>query len=245
MDSKGKVKTKFVVRLSATGSTPNPGLYYLRLASGYVENPDAYKFHAQDWTTGDPNRVSASKFTYDTENNTITIKAGTGANNVALMMNYENTDYTISQDQIYLVVRGTNLITTTGASYLWWLNGTNRGSQVAPASVQTITKDNIQQQVIAWNMSTSGLYDNFTEDLYPSICVGQTIFGLTSTTGTSTIYDINFATSPTNYLTTTNISSPNAQTPTNSNYYSIQGIKTTSPQKGIYINKSKKKIIIR
>ncbi len=244
-DSKGKVKTKFVVRLSATGSTPNPGLYYLRLVSGYVENPDAYKFHAQDWTTGDPNRVSASKFTYDTENNTITIKAGTGANNVALMMNYENTDYTISQDQIYLVVRGTNLKTTTGASYLWWLNGTNRGSQVAPASIQTITKDNIQQQVIAWNMSTSGLYDNFTEDLYPSICVGQTIFGLTSTTGTSTIYDINFATSPTNYLTTTNISSPNAQTPTNSNYYSIQGIKTTSPQKGIYINKSKKKIIIR
>ena len=27
-------KTKFVVRLSATGSTPNPGLYYLRLVKG-------------------------------------------------------------------------------------------------------------------------------------------------------------------------------------------------------------------
>ena len=33
-DSKGNAKTKFVVRLSATGSTPNPGLYYLRLVKG-------------------------------------------------------------------------------------------------------------------------------------------------------------------------------------------------------------------
>ncbi len=30
-DSKGNIKTSFKVRLSATGTTPNPGLYYLRL----------------------------------------------------------------------------------------------------------------------------------------------------------------------------------------------------------------------
>ena len=30
-DSKGKIKTSYKVRLSATGTTPNPGLYYLRL----------------------------------------------------------------------------------------------------------------------------------------------------------------------------------------------------------------------
>ncbi|SDO00020.1 hypothetical protein SAMN04487900_1079 [Prevotella communis] len=30
-DSKGKIKTSYKVRLSATGATPNPGLYYLRL----------------------------------------------------------------------------------------------------------------------------------------------------------------------------------------------------------------------
>ena len=30
-DGKGKIKTSYKVRLSATGSTPNPGLYYLRL----------------------------------------------------------------------------------------------------------------------------------------------------------------------------------------------------------------------
>jgi hypothetical protein len=32
-DSKGNVKTQFKVRLSATGQTPNPGLYYLRLTT--------------------------------------------------------------------------------------------------------------------------------------------------------------------------------------------------------------------
>ena len=239
-DSKGNVKTKFKVRLSATGSTPNPGLYYLRLVSGYVENADAYQFHATDWTTGDPNRVSASKFTYDTEHNTITIKAGTGANNVALMMNYEDKEYTISKDQIYLVVRGTNLKATTGASYLWWLNGINRGSQVAPASVQTITHDGIQQQLIAWNMSTSGLYDNFTDER-PFICMGQTIFGLTSTTGTSTIYDINFTPSPSDYLTTTSINTPSTEKHV-TNSYTLQGIKTQATQKGIYISKGKKKL---
>ena len=241
-DSKGNVKTKFKVRLSATGSTPNPGLYYLRLVSGYVENPDAYQFRAQEWTTGDPNRVAASYFSYDTENNTITIKAGTGANNVALMNNFSNNDYTISKDQIYLVVRGTNLKTTTGASYLWWLNGINRGSQVAPASVQTITYNGTKQQIIAWDMSTSGLYDNFSEER-PSVCKGSTIFGLTSTTGTSTIYDINFATSPTDYITTTSITTTNTSKQTSNYFYTLQGIRTSTTQKGIYINNGKKIII--
>lgn len=236
-DSKGKVKTKFKVRLSATGNTPNPGLYYLRLVKDYQDN--AYQFHAEDWTTGDPNRVAASKFTYDTENNTITIKAGTGANNVALKLNYENQEYTISKDQIYLVVRGTNLKTTTGASYLWWLNGINRGSQVAPASVNTFTTNGIQQQVIAWDMSTSGLYDNFTDER-PFICEGQTIFGLTSTTGTSTIYDINFTTSPTDYITTTNIQPSTKDQHLSPNYYTLKGTKATTTQKRIYISNGKK-----
>ena len=40
-DSKGKVKNSFKVRLSATGNTPNPGLYYLRLVSGHAKALDA------------------------------------------------------------------------------------------------------------------------------------------------------------------------------------------------------------
>jgi hypothetical protein len=240
-DSKGNVKTKFKVRLSATGSTPNPGLYYLRLVSGYAEQSNAYRFRANDWTTGDPARVAASRFSYDAEHNTITIQAGTGTNNVALSLNHEGLDYTISREQTYLVVRGTNLKTTTGSSYLWWLNGTNRGSQVAPTTTSTITLDDTQQQVFAWDMTKSGLYDNFSGDR-PGICFGSTIFGLTSTTGTSTIHDITFVASPTDYITTTTgIQVPH--TSLISTYHTLQGIPANSPQKGLYITPNGKKVV--
>ena len=102
----------------------------------YVENPDAYRFVAGEWTTGDANRVSASNITYDTQKNIIHVNAGTGANNVALMLSYSKLDYTIDKAQKFLVVRGNNLKTTSGASYLWWLNGANKGSQVAPTTVE-------------------------------------------------------------------------------------------------------------
>ncbi len=188
-DGNGKVKEKFVVRLTASSSTPNPGLYYLRLMSGYVAADNSYQFRAADWTTGDANRVAAQNITYDAEKNIIHVKAS-GQNNVALMLDYNNLDYTIDKSQKFLVVRGTNLSVADGDSYLWWLNGTNKGSQVKPSKVQTLSVVP-QQQVFAWDMTQSGLYDNFTGDT-PNVCQGMTIFGLTSTTGQSDIYDINF-----------------------------------------------------
>ena len=114
-------------------------------------------------------------------------------------MNYENLEYDIDKSQIFLVIRGSNLKTTSGASYLWWLNGVNKGSQVPPSTSKTITVSGEQQQVVAFNMQTSNLYDNFSGDR-PSVCMGQTIFGLTSTTGTSDIYDINFVSSVDDYI---------------------------------------------
>ena len=219
-----KANTKFVVRLTASSSTLCPGVYYVRLMKDYNAEANAYQFRCTDWTTGDANRVAASKFTYDTENNTVTVNAGTGANNVALMMKWQDLDYDISKDQIYLVVRGTNLKTTSGASYLWWLNGTNRGSQVAPTNVETTTLNGEKQQVIAFNMKTSGLYDNFTQERN-SVCMGQTIFGLTSTTGTSTIHDINFVANVNDYLNlTTAINSPKEQ-PADGSIYTLDGRK--------------------
>ena len=206
-----KGKTQFVVRLTASATTLCPGVYYVRLMKGYNAEANAYQFRCTDWTTGDTWRVAADKFTYDTENNTITVNAGTGANNVALMMKWQELDYDIANDQRYLVVRGTNLSLGSGASYLWWLNGTNHGSQVSPESTQTVTVGGEQQQVIAFNMATSGLYDNFTGDR-PSVCMGQTIFGLTSTTGTSTIHDINFVADMSSYIdVTTGIYRPEVQ----------------------------------
>ena len=197
-----KSKTQFVVRLTASSSTLCPGIYYVRLMRDYNPQSNTYQFRASEWTTGDPARVSASNVVADASNNTLTVKAS-GQNNVCLMLKYQDTDYTIDKSQTYLVVRGTNLNISSGSmSYLWWLNGTNRGSQVAPAATKTVTIDGVEQQVVAWNMATSGLYDNFTGDR-PNVCLGQTIFGLTSTTGTTVIYDINFASSIDSYMETT------------------------------------------
>jgi hypothetical protein len=241
-DAKGNVKTKFVVRLAASGGTPDPGLYYLRLMKGYIENANAYKFRAQDWTTGDANRIAATNITYDTERNVIKARS-TGTNNIALTMKYQDLDYDIDKNQIYLVVRGTSLSTNSGASYLWWLNGTNRGSQVAPTTKKAITIDGEQQTVIAWDMTKSGLYDNFSGDR-PCVCMGQTIFGLTSKNsgGSCEIHDINFIASLEDYISDathiTAVTSPEAAT----TIYTLQGIPTRNPRKGVFIRNEKKYI---
>ncbi|MBQ7572395.1 MAG: glycoside hydrolase family 127 protein [Bacteroidaceae bacterium] len=241
-DAQGQVKRQFVVRLAATEGTMNPGLYYLRLMKGYVENANAYQFRAQDWTTGDQNRIPATNITYDTERNVIKAKS-TGANNIALMMKYQNLDYDIDKSQIYLVVRGTGLSTTSTASYLWWLNGKNRGSQVAPTTRKSITVDGEKQTLIAWDMTQSGLYDNFTGDR-PSVCVGQTIFGLTSTKsdGSCEIHDINFIANVDEYISeATRIAS--VYTPAaNGTVYTLQGIRSRNPQKGVFIQNGRKYI---
>ena len=241
-DAEGKVKTQFVVRLAADKGTMNPGLYYLRLLKGYVENANAYQFRAQDWTTGDANRIAASNITYDLERNVIKAKS-TGANNIALMMKYQNLDYDIDKSQIYMVVRGTGLSTNSGASYLWWLNGKNKGSQVPPTTTKTVTIDGQSQVVIAWDMTKSNLYENFTGDR-PSVCMGQTIFGMTSsnTDGSCEIYDINFIADVDEYLAVTT-SIPSVYTPkADDAVYSLQGVRINVPRKGVYIRNGKKVI---
>ncbi len=187
-------KTSIVVRFEGTGTTLVPGLYYVRLLCSY--GADAYRFVASEWTTGDAARVLASNITADEEQNTLTVNAGTGLNNVALMLDYENTSYTVNNDQKYLVVEGTNLSTATGRSYLWWLNGCNKGSQVAPTYVGTADNGNT---VIAWDITTS-LIDDYCTNWTWNCCLGQTIFGLTSTTGTSVITNIGFYASVEEYL---------------------------------------------
>ena len=242
VDNDGNAKEKFVVRLTASSSTLIPGLYYMRLMSGYEENPDRYKFVCNQWTTGDAGRVSAQNITYDTELNIIHVNAGTGANNVALTLNYANLDYTIARAQKYLVVRGTNLKTTAGASYLWWLNGTNKGSQVAPTTVSEVTIDGQKQQIIAWDLTKSNLYDNFSGDR-PSVCMGQTIFGLTSTTGTSDILDIQFVEDVSQYLQlVTGVRAVISPTPDN-NYHTLSGTRVSHPSHGAYLKGGKAVLI--
>ena len=237
-----KGKTKFVVRLTASNSTLCPGVYYVRLMKDYNPEANAYHFRCTDWTTGDTNRVQASKFSYDTENNTFTVNAS-GTNNVCLMLKWQDNDYDIANDQKFLVVRGTNLSLSNGANYLWWLNGTNRGSQVPPTSTQTVTINDEKQQVIVWDMTTSGLYDNFTGDR-PNVCMGQTIFGLTSTTGKSTIHDINFVAVPDDYINViTSIDTP-AITDHSTTLYNLKGQSIQRESSGVII-KNGRKVIVR
>ncbi len=238
-DAQGQVKTQFVVRLTASPSTLCPGIYYVRLMKGY--DLHAYEFRATDWTTGDANRVSAQNISYDTEKNIIHVAAGTGQNNVALMMKYGELDYTIDKTKTWLMVRGTNLKTTTGASYLWWLNGANRGTQVAPSLTRTLTIDGQEQQLFGWDMTKSGLYDNFSGDR-PSVCMGQTIFGLTSTTGTSDICDINFAANEADYMGLLTAITPTAtQRQHSTTVYDLQGRRhDNATARGIYVEQGRK-----
>ena len=207
-------KEKITFRLTASGNTLAPGLYYLRLLNKYAAN--AYKFVATDWKTGDAGRVAQDKISYDTEANKITVNCGTGNNNVCLTLDWTNTDYTVKATQKYLVVRGTNLATGTGKSYLWWLNGKNRGSQVAPDVARTVG----DELLVAWDITKSNLDDNCKGDPW-NASQGSTIFGLTSTTGTSALSHIGFANSVEEL---TDIASVNGAGKTSaSNVYTLEG----------------------
>ena len=184
-DASGKVKSALVFKIEPSGTNYAPGLYYLRLMRGYDSHE--YVFKARDWVTGDANRVAQSNFTYDTDNNTITIKA-TGNNNVCLSLDYNNSNYNVRGTKKYLTVKGSGLALTSGKSYLWWLNGVNKGSSVAPSFNRRAADG---EQIIAWKISDTNLDANCQGDFY-SICQGATIFGLTSLQGTAVINYIGF-----------------------------------------------------
>ena len=241
-DEKGNVKTKFVVKLQASSSTVCPGWYYVRLLHGYDNH--AYKFTASEWSTGDTNRLKRSNIKYNSEDNTIVVSNTTGANNVCLTLNYTDKQYTIGKNDKFLIVRGTGLSSDANASYLWWLNGVNRGSSVAPSYVGKALGSDV---VIAWDMTKTGLADNLTGDR-PDICIGATIFGLTATNSTVVIHDIGFYPSVTDYIDM--VSSVDAVTFDDksllSGVYTIQGIKvsesdiTSDSPLGLYIKNGKK-----
>lgn len=235
-DKNGNVKKTFTVRLSANKGTICPGFYYLRLTYGY--QPHTYVFSAPNWVTGDASRVAQSNIKYDNESNTITLKAGTGANNVCLGFDFNKSpQYRIGEDHHYLLVCGSNLSTQSGKSYLWWLNGSNHGSSVAPAVCKSIDADHV---VIAWDIRNSGIAENCQGDRW-SFNAGNTIFGLTSTTGTSVISDICFVSDVNAYIEALQqaVSIHSISTPSTASqaFYTLDGTKHASAKKGINIIK--------
>lgn len=252
INADGTPKKQITFRLQASSTTLCPGLYFLRLLNKYDDH--SYRFVPTDWTTGDANRIPQSNISYDTDANTITLKAGTGNNNVCLSLDHSKCDYYVSSSQKYLVVLAQYVKTTSGASYLWWLNGVNRGSSVAPTQTKRITlKDETDKTnvcyAIAWDMTKSGLDDNNVGDRF-SICNGMTIFGLTSSTGTTVIHHIGFHSSMADFEETVNINPVTSPLSTTANVYTLHGVKlrtdipahraTQGLPQGIYIVGDKK-----
>jgi DUF1680 family protein len=216
-----------------------------------TEGPKAYSFRASEWVSGDVNRITAADITYDNENNILKARK-TGQCNINLQLDYQTLNYEVSKAQKYLVVRGSNLSTEDGNAYLWWLNGKNHGTNVKPTVCKAINCNGKEQAFIAWDLSKSGIYENFNSD-YPNICQGATIFGVTSTKtdGYCEIYDINFIANLDAYesgLTTSSIrTSLSDNEKGDTLLYDLQGrrLSSLSFTKGIYIANGKKIVIVR
>ncbi|MCQ2222383.1 MAG: glycoside hydrolase family 127 protein [Bacteroidaceae bacterium] len=242
-DADGKIRDKFVVRIVASSTTPNPGLYFVRLVKDNTADEVAYKFRASDWAyTGDGGRISQDKIKVDATANTITMTQ-TGSNNICLKYGSSNT-HEVQLDQKFLVIRGTNLSTTSGKSYLWWLNGKNQGSSVAPTKTSKLADGRVQ---LVWDISKSGIDDNCKSDpwtLTTSYNAASTTFGLTAATATkevviSYIGFLNQAqlngTDEEPQGDMTAIHAPSLLPTSHTTYYTLSGIQYATPQTGINI----------
>ena len=94
-----------------------------------------YSFVPTDYVSTDNNRAPQSAFSYGDNSFTIT---ASGKNNIAFKMggNCDN-KYFIAGEDHWFVVAGTGLSTGATDAYLWWINGVNHGTQVAPDYVVT------------------------------------------------------------------------------------------------------------
>lgn len=191
-DKDGNVTDSITIKFEATGSTATPGIYYLRLLKEY-EGVKPYSFTCYQWKSGDAARVN--KVEYNRNANTIKVYGKPGENNIALQFNQLYDDSTfIKIEQKYFLVKGKNLKTGPGLSYLWWLNGANHGTQIAPK--YTVTNTNAETFVI-WDIQETGLADNIKSDSVMLSSYGKsfnTVFGLTSSAedNTAEISDIGF-----------------------------------------------------
>lgn len=236
-DSNGEVKKQLTFKIVASGSTPCPGLYYLRLMKGYnAYYSTNYVFKAGEWAnTGDSNRVRQTDISYSEADNTITVRA-TGTNNVCLNMTQNR--YQISSQDKYFIIKGSGLSAADGASMLWWFNGANHGSSVKPTKAVTNDEGDVE---LYWDLTQSGLDDTVESPTY-RFSLGNTIFGLTAPNGVAVIKYIGFnsvAQVPqTAAIDAIRVDGPDACC---GQYYNIQGQPVSTPTTpGIYIRQGQK-----
>ena len=108
----------------------------------------AYQFVPSEWGAGDAGRISPENVVADDAAGTITVNKS-GANNVCLLFRSAKT-YKVKAEQRYFVIKATGLSTAEAASYLWWLNNTNDGSQIEPTSIY----EEEGKTVFAWDCVT-------------------------------------------------------------------------------------------
>ncbi len=228
----GTPKSQIVFRIVASGTTPCPGLYYVRLLNHYDAHD--YRFVAQDWVTGDAARVRQSDICYDSEENTITVTAS-GNNNVCLMLDYTHCEYNVDEKNRFLVVKGNGFSTDSGKSYLWWLNGVNKASSVVPTYTGRAADG---EQVLAWELDETGLDANCHGSRW-SVCLGMTIFGLTAPTGKAVISYIGFQSSVEDYLAAVGLHTISAS-PTSPDFYNLQGQRVYGNYRGVVVGSGKK-----
>jgi DUF1680 family protein len=191
-------KQTVTVKFVAESGSVAGGVYYIRLCSGYpahVYKP--YVFRSSDYVIGDASRTS--KVVYDTNANTLTMtQKSSGNNNISLQMSTSVSGiYAIWPSEYLFTVKGKSLKTTTGASMLWWMNGANHASSVAPTYS---VADSDGGTIILWDLRKSGLTDNMNFSGNDEIIIGDNgnafvnCWGLSSsaTNMTATISDINY-----------------------------------------------------
>ena len=195
----GSPRDTITVRFTASGTTHTPGVYYLRLLKDY-EGLKHYTFVPKQWVSADANRVNSISYTADGQ---VQVNGKTGNNNIALQLDIRQSDSSyVRPDQTLMLIRGTQLRTGSGMAYLWWMNGCNKGSQVAPTyTYHPVGSTN--PFYFIWDITKSGLADFWAADDNGQIIISAngkqmiTCFGLTAATnasGTAYIQDIDFLT---------------------------------------------------
>lgn len=169
-------------------------LLLLTLVNNFISvAQEHYHFNPADYVSTDNSRAPQSAFIYNQES--FTIKAS-GQNNVAFKMGEEcDSKYFIKADEHWLVIIGTELQTSNGDARLWWINGTNYGSQVSPDyTINTSTG----QQAFVWDLRNGN-------ELFSWFCTGDEQYildskgtgfilslGLTTSSSAGTVNDIGY-----------------------------------------------------
>ncbi len=168
---------------------------FFALCVGQTSAQEAYRFNCRDYISTDDNRAPQSAFSYDDDANTFTITAS-GTNNIAFKMDIaRDMAYYIPNSKDWFLVEGTNLNLTYSYNYIWWFNGFNNNGQT-PATYTA--SDGNGKSVILWDIKNTpainGMMDYSNKQIFISSNGKAFIhaMGLTSTTGTSTISNINY-----------------------------------------------------